>query len=134
MPKFSSAVRNAMADAVETAIGTAPRLRLFSGTAPAAVTDAATGTLLADLALPSDWMAAAAAGAKTLLGTWQDSAADGTGTAGYYRITDTAGTTTHVQGPVSATGGGGEIQLQNTSIAVGQQVTITAFTITAGNA
>jgi hypothetical protein len=35
---------------------------------------------------------------------------------------------------VTATGGGGDMTLDNTSIASGQQVTITSFTITAGGA
>jgi hypothetical protein len=35
---------------------------------------------------------------------------------------------------VTATGGGGDMTLDNTSIASGQKVTITTFTISAGNA
>ena len=56
------------------------------------------------------------------------------GTAGYFRLHDNGGTTCHMQGTITATGAGGDMQLDNTNIAVGQQITITAFTITAGGA
>jgi hypothetical protein len=37
-----------------------------------------------------------------------------------------------MQGSISATGAGGDMQLDNTNIAVGQQINITTFSITAG--
>lgn len=127
-------VRNAQLDAVETTVGTAPLLRIYSGSAPANCAAAASGTLLAEATLPSDWMAAANSGSKALSGTWQDASANATGTAGHWRLYDSGGTTCHAQGTVTATGGGGDMTLDNTSIASGQSVTITSFTITAGNA
>jgi hypothetical protein len=39
-----------------------------------------------------------------------------------------------MQGTLSATGGGGEMQLDNPVIASGQTVTVSTFTITGGNA
>lgn len=130
--QFSVAARNASLDAIETNIGTAPTLEIRTGAAPATCATADSGTVLATMTLPSDWMAAASAGAKTLLGTWQDASADATGTAGHFRIKQ--GATCHIQGSVTATGGGGDMTLDNVSIASGQQVTITAFTINAGGA
>lgn len=130
--QFSTTVRNASLDAIETTIGTAPTLEIRSGAVPANCAAADAGTVLATLALPSDWLAAAAAGAKTLLGTWQDASADATGTAAHFRIK--AGATCHIQGTVTATGGGGDMTVDNTSFATGQQVTVTAFTINAGGA
>lgn len=127
-------VRNAQLDAVETTVGTAPLLRIYSGSAPANCAAAASGTLLAEATLPSDWMAAANSGSKALSGTWQDASANATGTAGHWRLYDSGGTTCHAQGTVTATGGGGDMTLDNTSIASAQSVTITSFTITAGNA
>lgn len=56
------------------------------------------------------------------------------GTAGYFRIVDSAGTTCHLQGTVTATGGGGDMTIDNTSIASGQTVNVTSFTLTDGNA
>lgn len=132
--QFSAAVRNAQADAIETAIGPNAILKLLSGAVPANVAAADSGTVLATMALPADWMANASGGLKALLGTWQDSAADAPGTATHFRIYASDGTTAHIQGTVTATGGGGDITLDNPVLAVGQQVTITAFNITEGNA
>jgi len=132
--QYSVTVRNAQLDAVETTVGTAPLLRIYSGAAPANCAAAASGTLLAEATLPSDWMEAASSGSKALSGTWQDASANATGTAGHWRLYDSSGTTCHAQGTVTATGGGGDMTLDNTSIASAQSVTITSFTITAGNA
>jgi hypothetical protein len=68
------------------------------------------------------------------LGTWEDTSADAAGTAGHFRIKDSGGTTCHIQGTVTITGGGGDMTLDNTSIAAAQAITITAFSITAGGA
>lgn len=131
--KFSVGVRNAELDAIETAIGVSAVLKIRTGAPPTNITDADTGTVLATLTLPSDWMAVAAAGAKAKSGTWEDLAADADGVAGHFRIYASNGTTQHMQGVVSGTGGGGDMELNNVNIAVGQSVTITGFTLTAGN-
>lgn len=131
--KLSTTVKNARLDSIESAIGTAPVLKIRSGAAPAAITDADSGDVLASLTLPSDWLAAASNGTKAISGTWQDTSADNTGTAGHFRIYASDGTTQHIQGTVTATGAGGDMTLDNTSIAAGQSITITSFTITDGN-
>lgn len=130
--QYSVTVRNALLDSIETTISTAPTLEIRSGAAPANCAAADSGTVLATMTLPSDWMAAASAGAKALAGSWQDASADATGTAGHFRIK--AGATCHIQGTVTATGGGGDMTLDSVSITASQQVTITAFTLTAGGA
>jgi hypothetical protein len=130
-------VRDARLDAIETAIGSAPILRIYdlSGSAPADCAAAITATLLAEMTLPSDWLAAASGGTKAKAGTWEDASANGTGTADFWRIWDPTGTTCHLQGTVTATGGGGDMTLANTSITSGQgPITITGFTLTEGNA
>ena len=132
--QFSDAARNAALDAMETAIGTAPILEIRSGTVPADTATADSGTVLATMTLPTDWLAAASGGAKALSGTWEDTSADADGTAGHFRIKDSGGTVTHIQGTVTATGGGGDMTLGNTSIATGQSISITSFTLTAGGA
>lgn len=131
--QYSVAVRNARLDAVESTAGASAILRIRTGAQPANCAAARSGTVLATLNLPSDWMAAASGGTKSLLGTWQDSSADAAGTAGHFEIMDSSGTTCHVQGNVTASGGGGDMTLDNIVLALGQQVTITSFTITAGN-
>lgn len=130
--QFSTAARNASLDAIETAIGASPTLEIRSGSAPANCAAAASGTVLVTIPLPADWANPASGGEKTLLGTWQDASADATGTAGHFRINQ--GATCHVQGTITATGGGGDMTLDNVSIAAAQQVTVTAFTINAGGA
>lgn len=132
--QFSTTVRNARLDAIETAIGVSAVLKIRTGAAPANVGTADSGTVLATLNLPSDWMAAASGGTKALSGTWQDLLADAGGTAAHFRIYASDGTTAHVQGTVTITGGGGDLTLDNTNIAINQQVTITGFTLTEANA
>jgi hypothetical protein len=131
--QLSTAVRNAQLDQWETTIGTAPQLRLYSGSPPADCATAASGTLLATITLPSDWMAAASAGSKAKLGTWSGTGS-AAGTAGYYRIYDSTGTTCHEQGTVTATGGGGDLTLDNAVIASSQAITVNSFTRTIPNA
>jgi hypothetical protein len=132
--QFSTTARNAALDAIETAIGVSAVLKIRTGAAPATCGTADSGSVLATMNLPSDWLAAASSGSKAKSGTWQDAAADAAGTAAHFRIYASDGTTCHIQGSVTATGGGGDMTLDNTSIAVGQQVTITAFQIDAGGA
>ena len=131
--KFSVAVRNARLDALETAIGTSAVLKIRSGAAPTNITDADSGTVLATLSLPSDWMSNAASGSKSKSGTWQDTSADNTGTAAHFRLYASDGTTQHMQGSITATGGGGDMTVDNTSFVAGQSFTVTAFTLTDGN-
>lgn len=131
--QLSVAARNARLDAIETTAGATAKLRLYSGSPPADCATAASGTLLCEMTLPSDYMAAASAGAKAKSGTWSGSGA-AAGSAGYFRLVDNAGTTTHAQGTVTATGGGGDMTLDNISIAVSQAVSVTTFTLTDANA
>ena len=132
--QYSTAVRNAKLDAVETAIGASAVLKIRTGAQPANCAAADSGTVLATINLPSDWMAAASSGSKAMSGTWQDASADASGTAGHFRLYASDGTTCHAQGAITATGGGGDMTLDNTNIASAQQISITGFTITAGNA
>lgn len=132
--QYSVTVRNAQLDAFETAIGTSAVLKIRTGAAPATCATADSGTVLATLTLPSDWMAAASSGSKAKSGTWEDTSADNTGTAAHFRLYASDGTTCHAQGTVTATGGGGDMTVDNTSFAAAQSFTITGFTLTAGNA
>jgi hypothetical protein len=132
--QYSVAVRNAQADALETTIGASPILRIFSGPKPANCAAANSGTVLATLTLPADWLSAASGGVKSMLGTWQDTGADSSGTAGHFRIYNNAGTTCHQQGDITVTGGGGVMTVNNLSFAAGQPFQITAYSLTRGNA
>lgn len=132
--QLSVTVRNARLDAIEAAIGASAVLKIRTGAAPANCATADSGTVLATLSLPSDWMAAASSGSKAKSGTWEDLTADNTGTAAHWRLYASDGTTCHAQGTVTATGNGGDMTLDNTSISAGQAVTVTGFTLTDGNA
>lgn len=131
--QLSTAVRNARLDAVESTIGTSPVLKIRTGAQPATCATADSGTVLATLTLPSDWMAAAASGTKAKSGTWEDTSADASGTAAHFRIYASDGTTCGMQGTVTATGGGGDLTLDDVSPTAGQTVTITGFTLTDPN-
>lgn len=131
--QLSVACRNARLDAIETELGASPKLKIRTGTQPADCAAADSGTVLATFDLPADAMAAAASGAKAKSGTWQETAADATGTApAHFRLYKNDGTTCVLQGTVGA--GSGDLSLDSVNITVGQQVTITTFTITDGNA
>ena len=132
--QYSDAVRDAQNNAIETTIGAAPILEIRTGSPPADCATADSGTLLASMTLPSDWIGASSGGVASKLGTWEDTSANASGVAGHYRIKDSGGTTCHEQGTVTATGGGGELTLDNTNIASGQPVSITSYTKTRANA
>jgi hypothetical protein len=105
-------------------------LEIRSGSQPASANDAATGTLLASIAVPADSFAAASGRSKAKAGTWEDTSADNTGTAGWFRLKNGADTR-RLDGAVTATGGGGQMEVDSTSFTAGQQFTVTAFTLTA---
>ena len=130
--QLSTGVRNAQADQLETTVGTAPKLQIRSGAVPANCAAADAGTLLCEITLPSDWLTAASAGLKQKNGTWIGTGA-ATGTAGHFRVKDSAGSTCHMQGTVTITGGGGDMTLTNTSVAISQAVVIDTFDYTRGN-
>jgi hypothetical protein len=133
--QFSATVRTAMVTAIETSIGTAAVLKIFTGAQPANCAAANSGTELVSYTLASDWSSQAAA-----VLTFSNTPISGTAiagapsNAGHYRLYASDGTTCHAQGSITATGGGGDMTLDNISIASGQSVNVTGWTITAGNA
>lgn len=128
--QYSVAVNNAKLDAIETTAGTSVLLKVYTGAAPANCAAAATGTLLATLTLPSDWMNAASSASKTKLGTWSGTAG-AAGTCGYFRIWDSAGTTTHIQGTIAASAA--DMIVDNAVFANGQTFTVNTFTLNSAN-
>jgi hypothetical protein len=128
--QLSGSVRDARLDAIETVIGASPTLEIRTGAQPANCAAADSGTLLASLSLPSDWMAAASGGSKAKAGVWSDPSADGAGTAGHFRIK--AGATTHAQGSCGTSAA--DMILDSVTFSVGQSFTISAFSISDANA
>lgn len=131
--QLSVPVRNARLDSIEATCGISALLKLYTGAVPATTATADAGTVLVSMTLPSDWMSNAASGSKALLGSWTGTGV-AVGTAAHFRVTDSTGATAHIQGTVTITGGGGDMTLDNTSIATGQTVTVTTFSLTDANA
>lgn len=128
---YSTAIANARLDVVESTIGTAAILKIRTGSPPATVATASTGTVLATITLPSDWMAAASSRSKAKSGTWTDASADATGTAGHFEITASDGTTVGMRGTVAASGA--DMNVNTVSFVSGDSFTVTTFTLNAGN-
>jgi hypothetical protein len=131
--QLATLTRDARLNAIETEVGTAPILKLRTGAQPADCGTADSGTVLCSMTLPSDWLNAASSGQITKNGTWSGTASGGGGTIAHFRIyVGPAGTVCKMQGSVGL--GSGDLQLDNNVVADGQTVTITAFTLTDGNA
>lgn len=130
--QLSVAVRNARLDAIEAAIGTAGVVKIRTGAQPANCAAADSGTVLASWTLASDWAAPASGGSKSFSGTPLGTTGLAAGTAAHYRVYASDGVTCHMQGAVTTVGGDNMI-IDNASIAVGQAVNITSWTITDGN-
>lgn len=131
--RLATATRNALADAVTTRAdsGTgAATIKVYTGSQPASANDAATGTLLATFTCSDPSFGAAASGVITLAGTPKTATAAATGTAGWFRLESNTAVTTVIDGSVTASGGGGDMTLDNTSITSGQTVNLTSGTIT----
>ena len=130
--QLSVAVRNGRLDSFETVCGTSAVMKIFSGSPPANCAAADSGTVLATVNLPANWMADASGGTKAKAGTWEDLSADNTGTAGHFRIYDSGVTTCHMQGTVGTSGT--DMIVNSTSFTATQAFTVNSFTLTDGNA
>lgn len=129
--KFTDAVRNARMDVVNDTAGTNAYVRIYSGSPPATADTAASGTLLAEVrGNASAFGSVDSEGVLTASAFTADASANATGTAGWFRLLASDGTTAVMDGTVTATGGGGDLTLDNTSITSGQEVTITSFVLT----
>ena len=130
---FSTTLRNNRADQITSAIGGSALLRIYAGTAPTNVGTALGGgnTQLAELTCNATFAPSATGGVLTLNSITQDSSADATGTATFFRIL-TSGGTAVMQGTVGTSGS--DLNLNTTAISSGAAVSITSFVITEGNA
>ena len=125
---YSSTLRNNRLDEITAAVGASGLLRIYDGSRPA--TGGAATTLLAERTCGATFAAGAAAGGLTLNAITQDSSANATGTATWFRIT-TSGGTAVVDGSVGTSGS--DLNLTTTSIVSTQPVSVSSFTITEGN-
>lgn len=125
---LSDSARTNMATGLRDTIdaGSGPGyVEIRTGSKPASVATGATGTLLATVTL-ADPSGTVATGVLSLSGLPRtDTAADNTGTAGWFRVYDSTGAAV-LDGTCSGTGGGGDMVLDNASLVTGQSVSIVA--------
>lgn len=126
----AATLRDAMLDAITTHAGNAALLRIYDGSRPA--TGGTATTLLAELTCGTPFAAAAVNGVLTLGAITQDSSANATGTASWFRIVKADGTTHVLDGNCGTSGS--DLNLTTLSIVSGQPVSISSFVITEGNA
>ena len=130
--QFSTTLRNARGDAITTAVGNAGKLRIYSGSEPADANTAITSqTLLSEHSLATPFAASTSAGvlSPTLPSQVNASA---TGTASFYRVYKSDGTTCVLQDTVGTSGAG--MNLNTTAIVSGGPVVINSWAYTEGNA
>lgn len=130
--RLATTPRNAACDAVVDLLDAgsgAGTLKLYTGGQPASANDAASGTLLATITLSDPAFGAASTGVATMAGTPLSGTGVAAGTAGWARFADSTGATV-LDGAVTATGGGGQVELATTTISVGVTVQITSGTVT----
>jgi len=108
------------------------KLRIYqsSGTPPTNADDAINGTLLAELTMGATAFGSPTNGVVTANAITADSSADNTGTADYFRVWNSAGTTCYLQG-TAGIGASYDLNMNNNSIQSGANVSVTAFTYTA---
>ena len=124
-----TSIRNAMLDTITTRVGNAGLLRIYDGTRPA--TGGTATTLLAELTCGTPFAGAAASGVLTANAITQDSSANASGTATWFRVVKADGTTFALDGNVGTSGS--DINLTTTTIVITQPVSVTSFVITEGN-
>lgn len=130
--QLDATLRTTQADAYTTRVGNASLLRIYSGTLPANVAAAITGTLLAELVCGTPFAPGGSAGVITANTITQDSSADNTGTASHYRHWQSNGTTGVAQGTVGTSGT--DMTINTTSIVASGPVSVTSYVLTMGAA
>ena len=132
--KIRTSLRTALANEMLAAITTgtlgSPKLEIYSGSMPAAIGDAISGTLLAEFTLTNTF-GTVSDGVITLDPIDPDTDPAATGTAGFGRLLDRDGNEVLYM-TVSIVGSGGEIQLSSLDIAPGEPVSISSGVIRAG--
>lgn len=122
------AATDAVVDRID--VGGAGSLKIYTGSQPADADSTPSGTLLVTIALAATaYGSANTSGTAALASTPRSGTAAATGTAGCFEVVSGGGSKVF-QGSVTATGGGGQLELDNTSIASGQTVSVTSLSYT----
>jgi hypothetical protein len=128
--QYGATLRNNQVSQIQTTVGSTSTLVFYTGAQPANCAASPTGSVLATITLPSTFLTSSG-GVATLFGSWATTGS-GSGNAGYFRILD-GSSVCHVQGSVTATGLGGDMTLNSVVIGITQPVSVTTFSVTAGN-
>lgn len=129
---LNSVLRNSRLDAITARAGASALLRLYDGTRPA--TAGAATNLLAQLTCNATFAPAATGGVLTLNSIASATSAAATGTATWFRIVQSNGSTHVMDGSISTQAAGtGDLQLDSTSIVLGGTVAISSAIFTEGN-
>lgn len=131
-PHFSLVARNAMGDALITALGNGALIKFYTGTQPTDVSTALSGnTLLGTLTGSSPFAPATSGGVVTASAITQDSSADATGTATFVRIFKSDATTAVIDLSVGTSSA--DVIMNTTSIVTGGPILLSSMTIAIGS-
>lgn len=126
--KVSTQAANIKADAWATAMN-AGLIRIYQGAKPATANTALGGALLlGELTFGNPAFGAAVNGLLTANAITKDSSADNSGTAQFYRLFQSDGTTPMGDGTCGLTGSGSDLEMPNTAITASGEITCTGFT------
>src|SRR5215469_16585630 len=115
--QFSTTLRNNRIGQLQTTVGSSGVMKIFSGAEPANCAASDPSGLLCTITLPATFLTSSS-GVTTIAGTWS-AAASATGTAACFRIYD-GSSNCHMQGNITATGGGGDMTFDSVSFNSGQ--------------
>ena len=128
--KYSNGTRNAQQNGLITYAGSGALINIYAGSQPANANTAISGqTLLVTLTVSGSF--GTDSNGTITLSTVTNGVAVATGTASFFRITQSNGTTVVMDGSVATSDA--DLVLNNTSIATGQVVSISAGTIIRAN-
>jgi hypothetical protein len=127
-PQLSYAAVNAEANAL-AALMNSGKLRIYSGDVPTRADDSiGSATLLAELTMNATAFGAASNGVITAASITEDTGANATGTASFFRIWDSSGTTSYIQGTVGTSDA--DLIMNSIAIQAGASVSVTSLTHT----
>lgn len=129
---LAEAVRNARLNAITTYVGASAILRIYSGTRPA--NGGTPTTMLAQLTCNATFAPSASSGVLTLNAISPATSAAATGTATWFRIVRSDGSTHVMDGSVSTISAGtGDMRLDDSAIVLGGTVAVSSATFQDGN-
>lgn len=131
--QFNASARNAILQAIETEVRGSAVVEFRTGAQPASAGTTDSGTLLATMQLPADYLSAPVSGATDKSGTWTTTVS-AAGTPGHFRMKNSAASITYIQGAITSTGGSGDLKFDSVDWVTAQTVTISTWTFVAGNA